>query len=315
MSSSDKYDAETIRKMRATATSAAAQMPQYKLDPQTVSAVSSLVDAVGPLDSYRHDMLKQMSPIIESMNQMNKYKMELVTPGLAQTITELAEISSMKQQFAAAPWLQELSATMNGFEPVVLPELTNVMREMIGTSLISEQFAHNLFSSPAITQAIQSMNVVNEQVNSFAESFAKSVAPVMEGLRTNFEQTKIFDNFDFSVLDDVDEEAFEDFLEEHPELEETYESIEQTMVEHGLISEGMFAKVSARFKSSRVAKQAMVALLLLSLSTVMVIAGSNLPDDRQDDALAFGTVLALLYGMYAVHAKAKSAKPEKPAME
>lgn len=315
MGSSDKYDAETIRKVRATATPAAALMPQYKLDPQTISAMTSLVDAVGPLDSYRHDMLKQMSPILESMNQMNKYKMELVTPGLAQMITELAEISSIKRQYAAAPWLQELGATMKGFEPVVTPELTNVMREMIGTSLITEQFAHNVFSSPAIAQAIQSMNVVNVQVNSFAESFAKSVAPVMEGLRTNFEQTKIFDNFDFSMLDDVDEEAFEDFLEEHPELEKTYESIEQTMVDHGLISEGTFTNVGARFKSSRVAKQAMIALLLLSLSTVIVIAGSNLPEDRQDDALAFGTVLALLYGMYAVHARAKSTKPQNPAFE
>lgn len=312
MSSSDKDDAAAIRRMRATATSASAQMPQSKFAPQTISAVSSLMNVAGPLDSFRSDMLKQMSPILESMNQMNKYKMDLVTPGLAQSIAELAEISSIKQQFASPPWMRELSETMKGFGPVITPELTNAMRQVIGTSQTTEQFAHNLFSTPAVTEAIESINVMNGQAGLFTETFTKSMAPVMESLRATFEQSKIFDDFDFSVLDDVDEDAFEDFLDEHPELEEAYDSIEEQLVGQGLISEETLTKTGSRFKSSRIAKHLMIAVIMFSAGAAIMFGVKTLPDDLENDAYLYLGIVGFMYTAYSVHSMVKNAITTPP---
>ncbi|MFF2056332.1 MULTISPECIES: hypothetical protein [Rhodococcus] len=313
MGPSDKYDAEAIRKMRATAASAAAQMPQYKIDPHTISAMNSMVNAVRPLESFRNDMLKQMSPILESMNQMNNYKMDLVTPELAKTIDRLAEFDSIKQQFASPPWMQELRETMKGFEPVVTPELTNMMRDVLGTSVTTEQFARNVFSTPAITETIQSINVMNGQAGLFAETFTKSMAPVMESLRATFEQSKIFDDFDFSVLDDVDEGAFEDFLDEHPELEEAYESIEEQLVSQGLISEETLTKTGSRFKSSRIAKHLMIAVIMFSAGAAIMFGVKTLPDNLEDDAYLYLGIVGFMYTAYSVHSMVKNAITPPPA--
>lgn len=318
MSPSDKYDSESIRKMRETAASAAAQMPQHYLDPHTVSAMSSLAQTANAFGSHRDEMFKQMAPAMASLAEVSRYKTDVLAPGLGRIIASMDQVNSVTEQFALSPAVQAMfnsAQTQYAVDSVISPEFVNAMADVINKSVDTRQFAQNLLMSPGITDAIKSIEAVNLQVNSFAETYAKTMAPVMESFRVGFQGTKIFDDFDFSALDDVDEEAFEGFLDEHPELEETYESIEQSMVEHGLISEGTFAKVGARFKSLRIAKQAAIVLLLFSLATVITVAGSNLPEDRQDDALAFGTVLALVYGVYGVQVMIKSTKPQKPAAE
>ena len=317
MSTSDKYDAESIRKMRETAASAAAQIPQHYLDPHMVSAMSSLAQTANAFDSHRNEMFKQMAPAMASLAEVSRYKTDVLAPGLGRIIASMNQVSAVTDQFASSPATQAMVNSMQTsqytLDSLVSPEIVNAMTDVISKSVDTRQFAQNLLASPGIANAIRSIEGANLQVNNFAEIYAKSMDPVMESFRAVFEGTRIFDDFDFSALDDVDEEAFEDFLDEHPELEETYESIEQSMVEHGLISEGTFDKVAARFKSSRVAKLAALLFVALSAAAVIMVAGSHLPDDFQDDALTYMNVVGVICTVMGVYLALKT--PEKPATE
>jgi len=319
MSQPDMDDAEAYRKMQATSSRIAAQVnPQIKLDPRTIGALSNVAAISPALDLYRDSMMKQLAPALASFNQFNNYKMDVLAPALARTASTLVDINAATSQLATSPAMRALADTMRsyqGFDSIVSPGLTEAMRGVIATSSNTEQFTRKLFQAPGFADALHNIATMNVQVGNFAEMYAKTTIPLVEKLRAAYEGTKIFDSFDFSLLDDVDEEAFEEFLDDHPELEETYESIERTLLGRGLISKETFSKAGARFKSSVVARHLMIAAIMFSAGAALIFGVKSLPDDLENDAYAYLGIVGLLYTAYSVHSLVKKAVPKEPESE
>ncbi|NDZ93292.1 trehalose-6-phosphate synthase [Streptomyces sp. SID6673] len=284
--------------------------PKIQLDPGTIGALNQLVSMSPALDLYRESMAKQLAPALAAFNQANSLKMDVLAPELARTASTLVDLSAFTQNLATSPGMQALADSVRSyqqFDSIVSPQLAEAMRGVIATSVGTEEFARKFVQAPGFAETLQNIASINVQVGNFAEMYAKITEPLAETLRAAYEGTKFLDGFDFSVLDDIDEDAFEEFLDEHPELEETYEAIEETLVRRGLISKETFSRAGARFKSSTVAKHLMVAVIMFSAGAALMFGVKSLPDDLEDEGMMYLGIVGFMYTAYSVHSVVKKA--------
>lgn len=311
MSPSGKDSTDAYRKMQANAARiAAVTAPQFKLAPATMGALNTLNSMSPALDLYRDGLAKQMAPAIAAINQANSYRWDVLAPELARVASTLTSLNASTYQFATSPGMQALADSVRSyqqFDSIVFPQLTETLRGAIASSLGTEEFTRKLIQTSGFAEALQNIATVNVQLNNFTEMYAKITQPLTETLRAAYEGTKIFDNFDFSLLDDIDEDAFEEFLDEHPELEETYEFIEETLVRRGLISRETFSRAGSRFKSSVIAKHLMIAVIMFSAGAALMFGAKSLPDDLEDDGLMYMGIVGFMYTAYSVHSMVKKA--------
>ena len=305
MSSSDKRNVDGMRAVQA---SAAQLAGQFQLSPETTGAINKLASLSPALNLYRDNIASQLAPTLEVFKQINF--------GASALQADLARLSPVifNASFATSPGMQALAESLQSykFDWAVSPELTESMRAIAATSVGINEATRQMFQSPAFTEALHNISAANFKLNNFAETYANIARPLAETLSAAYEGMKIMDDFDFSVLDDIDEEAFEEFLDEHPELVETYETIERTIVRKGLISKETFSRAGERFKSSRAAKHLLIAVIMFSASAALMFGVKSLPDDLEDDAVMYLGMVGFMYTAYAVHSTVKKsvAPPE-----
>lgn len=271
----------------------------FGINPDTMSTIHKLTGVSSQFEALRTSMLDKLFPSMELFSTFNS---ELFSPTLSETYARLAGVNTAQYAFAQSPEFQNIAmklAGMTDFNSVLSPALSESMRNVIGTS----QFPHAIFDTPAMSETFAKMGQINADLGNFAQIYSQTTQPLMDSLRATYEDSKLLDSLDLSVLDDVDEDAFEDFLEEHPELEETYETIERSLIGEGLISKATLRSAGSRFKSSRVGRHLLIAVVMFGAAAAIYFGGvKSLPDEMEDDALTYLGVVGFLYTAYAVHA-------------
>ena len=304
MSSSDKGDTAGYRIAQV---STAHLTDQFRLSPEYTGALTNLASLSPALEFHRENIVKQLAPTLGMFNQLN-YNLNIMQPELTRLASTMFDIKIAPYQIATSPGMQALAESLRSFQQfdwAIAPEFTESLRSIVSTSLGVQEATRQMFQTPGFSEALQGIAAASFKLNNFAEMYTHIALPLTETLRAAYEGTKIFDNFDFSVLDNIDEDAFEEFLGEHPELVETYESIERTIVRKGLISKETFSRAGGRFKSSKVAKHLMIAVIMFSAGAALMFGVKSLPDDLEDEGVLYLTFVGLLYTVYGVHSAMK----------
>lgn len=317
MTPSDTGSTDAHRKMQANSARIAAQMaPSIKLDPATIGALNKIASMSPVLDAVRDRMAKeQLAPALATFNQAT---LNPLVPELARAASSLYDVNAARFQLATSTGMQTFADSVRSYQQLdtIIPtNLIEATRTIIENNRGTEELVGKLFQTTGFADALQNISAMNVQVGNFTEMYAKITMPLTESLRAAYEGTKFLDNFDFSLLDDIDEEAFEGFLDEHPELEETYESIERTLVRRGLISKETFSRAGTRFKSSTVAKHLMIAMIMFSAGAALLLGAKSLPDDLEDEGFTYLGVVGFLYTAYSVHSLVKKSVAQPPETE
>ena len=273
----------------------------FGMDSDTMSAIHKLTGVSSQIEAIRTTIIGNLFPAAQ---MTNTYYKEMLSPGISSLVAQMNGIQAVQRSFAQSSEFQEMAATLTniaGFNSVVTDTLGDSMRIVVDAS----KFTSALFETPAMSETFAAISQFNADLGNFAQIYSQTTQPLLDSLQAAYEGTKLFDNFDFSVIDDIDEDAFEEFLDEHPELEETYEAIEETLVRRGLISKETFSRAGALFKSSIAAKQLMIAVIMFSAGAALMFGVKSLPDDLEDEGVMYMGIVGFMYTAYSLHSMVK----------
>lgn len=84
-----------------------------------------------------------------------------------------------------------------------------------------------IFESPAFVNVVRTMTQLNTGLNSLSKVYDGLLTPMSDDISRAIQDAGILEDLDFSLFDRIDEEVFDDFIEEHPELDAVVDQVVQ----------------------------------------------------------------------------------------
>lgn len=179
------------------------------------------------LDSAHYQAFRDLQPTFKMFEQ---YKTDVLFPGLTEVSAKMFEIQGLTNQFATSPAWQgvvERMHELSGINAAVQPGITSAVQSLLEASQGSSRMAETIFDSPAFSDVMRSMTQLNTGLNSLSKVYDGLLTPMSDDISRAIQDAGILDDLDFSLFDQIDEEVFDDFIEEHPELDAVVDQVVQ----------------------------------------------------------------------------------------
>ena len=173
----------------------------------------------------QYSALQELQPTFRLFEQ---YKTDVLFPGLAEVSAKMFEIQGFTNQLASSPaWqgvvdrLHELS----GINAAVHPGITSAVQSLLQASQGTNRMAETISESPGLAELVRTMTQLNTGLSSLSKVYDGLLTPISDDISRAIQDAGVLENLDFSLFEKVDQEVFDDFIEDHPELDAVVEQV------------------------------------------------------------------------------------------
>ena len=228
MTPEDNAINKAYRDIQSAGSNAAADATRHLWGSNAAAVVAAMNQMNGVnLDSARFQAFKDLQPTFAMFEQ---YKTDVLFPGLAEVSAKMFEIQGLTNQFATSPAWQDVVERIHeltGINDAIQPGITSAVQSLLQASRGTNRVAETIFDGPAFAEVVRTMTQLNTGLNSFSKVYDGLLTPISDDISRAIQDAGILGNLDLSVLEEIDEEVFDDFIEQHPELDAVVEQVIQ----------------------------------------------------------------------------------------